>query len=254
MENARMTADPVAEHYDKLLAQHYTWMFGDTFDEKVSEQRALLEGLGVAAKSSPTGTAIDLGCGSGFQSVALAGMGFSRIVAVDTSAKLLAELQTRGTGRPIQTVQGDLAALAQFAEPQSADVVICMGDTLTHLSNKNAVSKLFADAHRVLAPGGLLVLTFRDLTSTMSGLDRFNSVRSDADRIMTCFLESESAATIVVHDLIHVRNGSAWTLHKSSYRKLRLAPDWVCGELAAAGFRVQRNEAAGRLWAITASK
>ncbi len=249
-----MTADPVAEHYETLLAQHYTWMFGASFDEKVAEQRALIERLGVSAKAGSARTAIDLGCGSGFQSLALAELGFSRVVAIDTSAKLLTELQTRSAGFPIHTVCSDLDALRELVEPQSADVAVCMGDTLTHLPSKTAVSKLFSDAYRALQLGGLLVLTFRDLTPTTSGLDRFIPVRSDAHRIMTCFLECESSETVVVHDLIHVRNGSEWTLHKSSYRKLRLAPDWVCGELAAAGFRVERNEPAGRLGAIAASK
>jgi SAM-dependent methyltransferase len=186
--------------------------------------------------------------------LALAELGFSRIVAIDTSAKLLAELQTRSAGLPIQTVRADFDSLRQLVEPQSADVAVCMRDTLTHLPSKTGVSKLFSDACRALKAGGLVVLTFRDRTPTMSGLDRFVPVRSDADKIMTCFLECESSETVVVQDMIHLRNGSEWTLHKSSYRKLRLAPDWVCSELAAAGFRIQRDEPPGRLCAVTASK
>lgn len=249
-----MTPNPVAAHYETLLAEHYTWMFGVSFDQKVSEQRALLALLGVEAPSGGAGVAIDLGCGPGFQSVALAEMGFRKIIAVDISAKLLAELEARREGRAIETLCADLGKLSQIAEPQSADAVACMGDTLPHLPGKDAVSELFADAYRILVPGGLIILTFRDLIPTALGLDRFIPVRGDADKIMTCFLEYESPEIVVVHDLIHMRNGSEWALHKSSYRKLRLAPQWVCDQLVAAGFRVLRNEQAGRLWAITASK
>jgi hypothetical protein len=35
-----MTPGPVADHYGTLLAEHYTWMFGASFDERVAEQRA----------------------------------------------------------------------------------------------------------------------------------------------------------------------------------------------------------------------
>ena len=70
---------------------------------------------------------------------------------------------------------------------------------------------------------------------------------------MTCFLEYEPE-TVVVHDLIHVREGGAWTLHKSSYRKLRLPADWLAGELQAAGLQAARNEMAGRLSAVVALK
>jgi hypothetical protein len=39
-----------AEHYDTLLAGHYTWMSGG-FEEKAAEQRALLAGLGLSRLS-----------------------------------------------------------------------------------------------------------------------------------------------------------------------------------------------------------
>ncbi len=250
-----MALNAVANHYETLLAEHYTWMFGASFDQKVSEQRALLELLDVTAPTAGSaGVAMDLGCGSGFQSVALADIGFRQVIAVDTSAKLLAELAAHRAGRGIQPLLADLSAPQNFAKPESADLIACMGDTLTHLPGKDEIRKLFEDSYRALVPGGLIVLTFRDLTSAASGLDRFIPVRGDADKIMTCFLEYESPETVVVHDLIHVRTGTEWALHKSSYRKLRLAPKWVCDELTAAGLRVQRNEQAGRLWAITALK
>ena len=85
----------VREHYDGVLAEHYTRMLGD-FEAKVTEQRALLERLGVSARPSG-GLAVDLGCGSGVQSVALARLGF-RVLAIDFSQRLLAEL---GTGRAV---------------------------------------------------------------------------------------------------------------------------------------------------------
>jgi hypothetical protein len=63
----------VTRHYDTLLAQHYSWMTGVPFDIKVAEQRTLLEVLGMAGRS---GVALDLGCGPGYQSAALAQLGF----------------------------------------------------------------------------------------------------------------------------------------------------------------------------------
>src|SRR5262249_25621880 len=67
----------VHEHYEHLLADYYTRMFGD-FDSKVAEQQALLEQLGIGRRRG--GRAVDLGCGSGFQSLALARLGY-RVLA-----------------------------------------------------------------------------------------------------------------------------------------------------------------------------
>ena len=97
------------------------------------------------------------------------------------------------------------------------------------------------------------MLTWRDLSIELTGTDRFIPVAADVDRVMTCFLEYEPG-TVVVHDLVHVRDGAAWTLHKSSYRKLRLAVSWVVQELAGAGLRVAHNGPAGRLFAVVAVK
>jgi hypothetical protein len=128
-----------------------------------------------------------------------------------------------------------------------------MGDTLTHLPSPAEVERLFDGVARVLAHSGLFVLTFRDMTAELTGTDRFIPVRSDTDRILTCFLEYEPEA-VRVHDLIHVRRGGEWALHKSSYRKLRLAPSWVCDTLARCGFSIEFHRPAGRMVLISARR
>lgn len=244
-------SDDVVRHYEALLAEHYTWMFGGSFADKVDEQRALLEGLGIAA--GPHGLALDLGCGPGFQSLALVSLGFTRVLAIDTSRALLAELATHSSGQPIEPIEADLTQLSQFTRPGSADLIVCMGDTLTHLESFSAVTRLFHDALALLAPGGRLVLTFRDLSAALTGLDRFIPVRSDETRILTCFLEYEPE-TVRVHDLLYVRDDQGWSFRKSSYRKLRLAPERVVAALCDAGFEMQHSAPAGRLWATVARK
>src|SRR5580704_7633264 len=82
------------EHYKNQLARHYTWMFGD-LDSQVAAQKALFERHKIRPESS--GVALDLGCGSGFQSVALWQLGFD-VRAVDTSEELLEELLHRNAG------------------------------------------------------------------------------------------------------------------------------------------------------------
>ena len=235
----------VREHYEELLAQHYSRMFGD-FDAKVAEQQALLQRLGVAGPPNG-GLAVDLGCGSGFQTIALARLGF-RVLAIDFSQRLLAELTERAGNLAVEAVPGDLRDVGKLAPP-GVDVVVCMGDTLSHLEREDDLGRVFEGVATRLAPVGRLILTFRDLSSEVRDLDRFIPVCATDDLIMTCVLEYEEAA-VKVHDLIWTREGNGWRFRKGVYRKLRLAPWAVTGQLERAGFTVERHEAPSGMIAL----
>ena len=235
----------VREHYDTLLAHHYSRMFGD-FEAKVAEQRALLERLGVTAPT-PGALAVDLGCGSGFQSVALARLGY-RVLAIDFSRRLLDELTDRTRGLPVEAIAGDIRDVARLAS-SSIEVAVCMGDTLAHLEREADLDRVFQGVATRLVPGGRLVLAFRDLSSELRDLDRAIAVGAWDDLVMTCFLEYE-ASTVKVHDLIWVRQPDGWRLRKGMYRKLRLAPARVTARLIAAGFAVERQEAPAGMVAL----
>jgi SAM-dependent methyltransferase len=240
----------VTEHYETLLARHYSWMVGTEFGAKSAEQQVLLEELG--AKGG--GPAIDLGSGPGYQAVALARLGFSPVIALDMSRILLGELSTHAKGLPIKPVHADIRDFQNFAATGSVSAIVCMGDTLTHLKSRQDVTRLLADAHRLLKPGGLLALTFRDLSLERKGLDRFLPIRADSDRIMTCVLEFEPGA-VVINDLIYERAGESWSLHKSSYRKIRLGVDHVLRDLRELGFTLTVNKTlANGMQAIAAVK
>lgn len=245
----------VAAHYEDLLARHYTWMLGGDFDELVDGQRRLLDSYGAGSSAGQDRVALDLGCGSGVHSVALARLGYGTVVAVDISPTLVAELTERSTGFPaVRPVLADLGAgLDDVVAPGSVTTAVCMGDTLPHLPDDTAVRRLVDDVFAALVPGGLFVLSFRDLSTPLSGLDRFLQVRADDDRVMTCFLEDEGDA-VRVHDLLHTKGpDGTWQLGKSSYRKLRLSPGHVAGRLRAAGFTVAPPERGpGGIYVLTA--
>lgn len=243
----------VEKHYANLLAEHYTWMLGPDFGELVDGQRLLLAEL---LGDAPRGLALDLGAGSGIQSIALAQLGFAPVLAVDSSAELLTELGERHAGdHDVQTVHADIRDLEHLAGPDSVAVAVCMGDTLTHLPDRVAVQDLVEQIRRTLSPGGRLVLSFRDLTEVPTGLDRFIPVRSTEDTIMTCFIEQDGDAHVRVHDLIHSRQLGRWALHRSSYRKLILSAEWVAEELRESGLVVDtRTETPSGLQVIAATR
>lgn len=220
------------EHYEHLLAQHYTWMFGKPFNHLVAEQAALLRDAGVRTP----GRCIDLGTGAGFQAMALADLGATHVHAIDTSMALLQELRSVAGNRPITTHEADLIAFDTLID-EPVDTIVCMGDTLTHLPNRDEVSGLFSMLAANLSAGGRCVISWRDLSSPPQGVDRFIPVRSDDDRVMVCFLE-DHGEIVLVNDLVHVRTSDGWTLHKSAYPKLKLSRDWIRGALQDAELAV----------------
>jgi SAM-dependent methyltransferase len=243
----------VKEHYDRLLSHHYTWMFGTSFEGKVEQEKSFLTGVLSRFKDVQAGgLAVDLGCGPGFQTIALAQLGFAPVVGIDTSANLLDELRSHAADLPIEVRQSDLRKLCTLVPPGQATVIVCMGDTLTHLPTEHDVTALFRAVFECLAPGGLFVITYRDLTKELSGTDRFIPVQSDDNKIMTCFLEFKSASSVTVHDLVYTRQPTGWSLEKSSYSKLRLGMDWVHERLQSAGFTSVALDLSGRLIAVSA--
>lgn len=101
---------------------------------------------------------------------------------------------------------------------------LCLGETLTHLESTGDVERLARDVAASLRPGGRFVATFRDYSRPSQGDARFIPVRSDATRFHTCFLE-EHPNHMLVHDIVHEREGEAWKMRVGSYPKLRLAPE-----------------------------
>jgi 2-polyprenyl-3-methyl-5-hydroxy-6-metoxy-1,4-benzoquinol methylase len=239
-------AGTVEEHYAHHLGPIYTWMVGD-LDAAFARGDAELDMLPPRPKP---GHALDLGAGFGFHAIPLGRRGYS-VVAMDSYEPLLRELELRKGSLPVRTVAANLSGFRAHIGPP-LDVIICMGDTLTHLPSPAAVDSLFTDVAASLSQGGIFIATFRDYaTAPLQGDARFIPVRSDADRVLTCFLEY-AETTVTVHDLLHQRDGARWRLRVSSYPKLRLAPQWVADRLGAAGLTVSRDTVAGGMIRVTA--
>jgi SAM-dependent methyltransferase len=197
---------------------------------------AELDSLRLTPRS--TAVAVDLGAGFGMHSIPLARRGFS-VIAVDSSAELLRELRAYAGALPIRAIEADLLGFPDHLAG-SAEVILCMGDTLTHLSSKQEIESLFSKAASALVPGGVFVLTFRDYTTPLTRERRFIHVRSDADRIFTCFLDY-AGEHVDIYDLVHERQDTQWSQRVSCYRKIRLAPEWVCAALRGAGLQVSQE-------------
>jgi len=238
----------VCEHYENHLARYYAWISGGV-DEKIEENRKFFVDHDI--QPIRTGLAFDLGAGCGFQSVPLAQLGF-RVVALDLSAKMLAQLKKTAKNLPIETICDNLSNFTNY-ESGNIELVVCMGDTLTHLDDFKKVRALLDTVFSSLETGGCLILSFRNLTQELVELDRFIPVKSNETTIFTCFLEFEKDS-VKVHDIIYEKNKGQWVLNKSVFQKLRISPDWTQKYLQEIGFTIEFYDEQNGLIFIIARK
>lgn len=125
------------EHYQNLLARHYYWMLGGA-ETKIADNRRFFQEHHCTPILS--GHAVDLGAGPGFQSIPLAEAGFV-VTAIDLSVELLNELTRNNIdGLHIRNVVADLCQFP-FHIPAPVEIIVCMGDTLTHLQSQEQVER-----------------------------------------------------------------------------------------------------------------
>ncbi len=237
----------VKEHYDNHLGHFYSWMTGD-FHTKTNEFKRFLTDNFIRPTSNKT--AIDLGAGHGLQSIPLAEVGF-KVLAIDFNQLLLDELKVNAYDLDITVIKDDIKNVVTFAD--KPELIICCGDTLSHLGNKIEVKTFILDTVKSLDKNGKLILSFRDYSTKLAGKDRFIPVKSDDTKILTCILDYEDEF-VNVTDLLYEKTNDVWIQKVSTYKKVRLLASEVVGQLEANGMTIKFNQIVNRLTTIIASR
>ena len=238
----------VESHYENHLADYYSWISGG-FDTRADDNRRFFKKHNIKPEKSKV--AIDLGAGPGFQSIPLAGSGF-KVIAVDFSKKLLDELKSKSKNLNVETLKNDILDFNSYSN-RNPELIVCMGDTLTHLGTLNSVSDLIKNCYKELSANGRLVLTFRDLTFELKGEERFIPVRSDENRIFICFLEYQ-AEYVKVFDIVYEKENGRWIQKISSYEKIKIPQETIKQYIKEAGFDIEFFEVRNGLVTLIAIK
>ncbi len=190
----------VKDHYDTHLGNFYSWTLGD-FSTKVDEMYSFFDSHGIHPHRECK-PALDLGCGNGIQSVALARLGFE-VISVDFNNQLIDELHRNADRHAITIHQMNLMEFDTVVKTPVA-VITCMGDTPALLPSTTDLRDLLRKSYTGLEFGGRLILSFRDYASPLLDDKRFIPVKSDESRNLTCFLEYFDEY-VSVTDLLHER-------------------------------------------------
>jgi hypothetical protein len=236
------------EHYDKHLGAFYSWMAGD-FEVKQKEHQQFLAEHHIIPTS--TKYAVDLGAGHGIQSVSLAQLGF-KVKAIDFNRTLLAELEQNSKNLDIDIIEDDIRLFNKHIDTKP-ELIICWGDTITHLESIREIEQLLNDCCEALIQNGKLILSFRDYSTELMGNSRFIPVKNDANTILTCFLEY-FPAYVKVTDLLYQKEGTGWAQKVSSYNKVRIDPAAIKNHLEQSGMKISFEGVVNRMSTIIAIK
>jgi ubiquinone/menaquinone biosynthesis C-methylase UbiE len=141
-DHKRFTRDS----YDKT-AQEYARNVAGLHPEKF--------GIKFCRKLPPQGHILDLGCGSGRDTIIFVVRGY-HVTGLDFSEKLLEE--ARKTCRSAQFILGDIENL-KFSNNSFDGVWACA--SLLHVPKKN-MPQVLTEIHRILVPGGILAITLKE--------------------------------------------------------------------------------------------
>lgn len=226
----------VKEHYEKHLGNFYSWMLGDFATRQTEQEDYFLKNC-IFPKSNKI--ALDLGAGNGIQSISLAKLGFS-VKAIDFTAQLSREIQSQASGLDIEIITGDFTDSDLYSR-FSPELIVCMGDTITHLESADQIDSLLKNMNRLSRTNAVFIVSFRDLTRELTGEQRFIPVKADDSRILTCFLEY-FPGYVIVTDMLYERHNGSWIQKISSYRKLRLNTEILRNLFARNNFHLMDME------------
>jgi len=238
----------VKEHYERYLGNFYSWMVGD-FIEKQQEQERFFRSHHI--KPNLSGISVDLGCGHGLQAISLANLGFV-VHAVDFNHQLLDELKKRIGARNVVCTEAHLLEYL-YAIRLKPELIVCMGDTITHLSGQDQVEELISVSSQKLEKGGRLILSYRELASELANERRFVPVRSDEHRIHMCYLEY-LPGYVKVFDVFLERENEEWKQHVSWYPKLRIPVSLILSLFEKHNLTLVTQEVIGGMTYLIAAK
>ena len=184
--NALMTSESTEEAsvFYNSIADAYDSMF--TFDSRLKSAQEFVAALGQRVKAA---VAVDVGCGTGAYSLALAMAGI-RTIAADVSEAMLAKAHANASELGVQ-IECKLAGLEELADaiPCPVDMIVCMGNTLPHLLTPESLASALDACRAILNPGGHLVLQLLNYERVLARRERVIGVSRDGAREFVRFYD-----------------------------------------------------------------
>lgn len=171
------TTAPAARFYNHLAA-NYDRMTG--LDKRLATATRFVKTLIDTFHLRRPEVGVDLGSGTGAYTLALARIGL-RTTGVDLSADMLAQARQNARHHALDPVflQASLTDLPATLPWGRTDLVLCLGNTLPHLTDPADLEKALLGIRRLLSPTGLAVIQTLNYDDILTKAERIVSIDRD---------------------------------------------------------------------------
>ena len=164
--NNELMYDQFSEDYDRFV----------NWDERLAYEIPFLisEMVGMKRGINQTASILDAACGTGHHLIALKEHGFD-VAGADISAKMveIARGNAHTAGFTIPFKQARFGRLAEAFGTDVFDGLLCLGNSLPHVREDEALSNTLADFKNVLRSGGKLVIQNRNFDIVLKSYNRW---------------------------------------------------------------------------------
>jgi ubiquinone/menaquinone biosynthesis C-methylase UbiE len=180
---AQIDTGRLAAWYDVQAPFYHAWR--DDYDAPAV--RAAVSALCAAApKLQVGGDVLDVGCGTGLYSIALArALPACRIVGLDLSCGMLRVAQRQAARRSLANVAFVHGRAEALPFSQGAFAAVLAGGLMANLNDRE---RAIGEMARVAEPGGVLVLSEFDRASAGAGLRAFIGLMTAGQRCIAALL------------------------------------------------------------------
>jgi ubiquinone/menaquinone biosynthesis C-methylase UbiE len=171
---ARLSQAEVYEYWNQQAHEHGQSPSASWTDHRVIE----MEVAEISRHLSDGDRVLDVGCANGYSSLQFACARRIQLRGLDYVPKMIEEARARAgamQGRLRGSVEFDVGDITELKEPSNAYDKVVVVRVLINLGNWERQLKALRECVRVVAPGGLLLLS----EATVQGWQRLNALRAE---------------------------------------------------------------------------